>query len=122
MDRRDAFTLVEVLVAIVIFAVGLLGLATGLVVSGRMVEQGRRAALAASFAKQRVEQLRASACTSRTAGSESFPPTGRPVVTNTWTWRAADSATHRMTLVTRYVTVRNRARAESLETAVWCPP
>jgi prepilin-type N-terminal cleavage/methylation domain-containing protein len=120
MDRH-AFTVVEVLVAIVIFAVGLLGLATGLVVSGRMVEQGRRAALAASLAKQRIEQLRANACTSRLAGSESFPPTGRPVVANTWTWRAADSVTHRIVLVTRYVVARNRTQTDSLVSVVMCP-
>jgi prepilin-type N-terminal cleavage/methylation domain-containing protein len=120
MDRR-AFTVVEVLIAIVIFAVGLLALATGLVVSGRMVEGGRRAALAASLAKQRIEQLRANACTSRLAGSESFPAAGRPLVTNAWTWRAADSGTHRIMLVTRYVVARNKARTDSLVSVVMCP-
>ncbi|MGH7676200.1 MAG: type IV pilus modification PilV family protein, partial [Gemmatimonadales bacterium] len=62
IEREQGFTVVEVMVAILIFTVALLGLAgTGGSVT-RMVARGQRSAAAATFAAQRLEQLRRTTC------------------------------------------------------------
>lgn len=66
---RDGFTVVEVIIAIIILSVGIIGLATTAALVTRMVAQGQRYSEAAQLANKRFELLRASECDSLSAGS-----------------------------------------------------
>lgn len=67
MNRRG-FTMVEVLVAVLVLTIGILGLAvtTGLVT--RMVGQGQRYSEVSAMAAQRFEILRSQSCATMTSG------------------------------------------------------
>lgn len=68
-QRRPAFTLVEVLVALTTLGVGLLGLSASAVLVTRMVGDGSRLTVAATVAATRLEMLRALPCAVATSGS-----------------------------------------------------
>ena len=67
-DRR-AFTLLEVLVALVILGLGVVGLAGNAALVSRLVGDGTRLTLAAAIATARFEQLRALPCAGAAPGS-----------------------------------------------------
>lgn len=64
-----AFTLLEVLVALVILAVGLLGLSANAAAVSRLVGDGSRLTIAAAIATARFEQIRALPCASSSSGT-----------------------------------------------------
>jgi prepilin-type N-terminal cleavage/methylation domain-containing protein len=66
---RRAFTLLEVLIALVILGVGVLGLAGNAALVSRLVGDGTRLSLVAAIATARFEQLRALPCASVTPGN-----------------------------------------------------
>jgi prepilin-type N-terminal cleavage/methylation domain-containing protein len=70
-SRRDGFTLVELMVAVLVLSVGLLGLLSTSAVVARMVGKAGRQAVAASVAETRFEKLRSSDCSALAAGSAS---------------------------------------------------
>src|SRR5688572_1046954 len=106
MNRERGFTLIEVMVALVIMTVGILGLLTTTALVTRMIARGGRSSVAASFATQRMEQLRAAGCipASRTAGSEVLMRGSTMVARNTWSYTAIGDSTHRVFLVVTYQT------------------
>ena len=63
------FTLLEVLVALVLLSIGILGVSTSAALVSRMVGDGSRLTLAATIATARLEQLRAIPCASATSGT-----------------------------------------------------
>jgi len=69
MTNRNGFTIIEVVVAIMIFSVGILGLVATAASVTRMVGRSQQYNMAASLAQQRVEILRATVCTSIASGS-----------------------------------------------------
>lgn len=71
MRRRPGFTLVETLVALVLLQIGMLAVAGTGAVAARELAIARRTALAAEVARNRVETLRAGACTASGRGSAS---------------------------------------------------
>jgi prepilin-type N-terminal cleavage/methylation domain-containing protein len=79
MSERG-FSLVELMVALVILTVGVLGLAASARVVTQMTGSGGRYGGAAAVASSRFEQLRAADCATLTGGSAT---TGR--YTETWT-------------------------------------
>ena len=68
MNSRG-FTIVEAMVAIVVFAVGVLGLASSAAVMTRQMSSGNRLAQATLLARSRVEQFSARNCTTLSSGS-----------------------------------------------------
>lgn len=64
-----AFTLVEILVALVLLGVGILGVSASSTLVARMAGDGSRLSLAATIATARLEQLRAAPCASATSGT-----------------------------------------------------
>jgi prepilin-type N-terminal cleavage/methylation domain-containing protein len=63
------FTLLEVLVALVIFAIGILGLSANAALVSRLAGNGSRLTVAGTVATARLEQLRALPCASVVAGT-----------------------------------------------------
>ena len=68
-SSREAFTLLEVLVALVVLGVGILGLSANAALVSRLVGDGSRLTLAATVATSRLEELRALPCAGITSGS-----------------------------------------------------
>ena len=64
----QGFTLLEVLVALVLLGVGILGLSGNAALVSRLVGNGSRLTLAATVASNRVEQLRGLPCGSARPG------------------------------------------------------
>jgi len=111
---RAGFTLVELLVAMMVFAVGMLALAATAASVTRMMGGAKRQTLAATVAQSRLEKLRSSPCASLTSGTETVRG-----ITNTWT----------VTAVTRGVTIkdsvsfpssRNTRRSRVYQTSLSC--
>lgn len=67
---RTGFTIVELLFTLVILSAGLLALHGSSALTLRLVGGGWTRTLAASVAQQRLEQLRAAACTGASSGSD----------------------------------------------------
>lgn len=80
MQGREGFTIVELLVALMIFAVGMLGLAATAGSVTRMMGGAKRQVIAATVAQTRLERLRSSPCLTITSGSETTRG-----ITNKWT-------------------------------------
>ncbi len=80
---RAGFTLVELLVAMMMFAVGMLALASTAAGVTRMMGGATRQTLAANVAQSRLERIRSSKCSTLTSGID----TVRGVI-STWTVQA----------------------------------
>ena len=87
---RQGFTLVETLVALLLFQVGMLAIAATGAIAAREIATARRAALARDVARNRIEALRPAACAGA-AGSEGSAA-GAPGVTEHWRVVASGSA------------------------------
>ena len=120
------FTIVEVIIAIVVLTVGLLGLVTTAALVTRMIGQGQRSAVAATFASQRMERLRLTACDGalRADGTETLTRGGVAVATNNWTFTDVSvpgvTLAWKVVLSVKYTTVRDRTRTEYMETIILC--
>lgn len=68
--RRRGFTLVEVVVALVVFGVGMLGLAPAMLVLVRQARAAQTQSIATDVAAARLERLVFASCEAPTAGSE----------------------------------------------------
>ena len=80
---RAGFTIVELIVAMMVFAVGMLGLAATAGTVTQLMGGAKRQTLAAAVAQSRLERLRSSPCGTLTAGVD----TSRGVI-NKWTVQA----------------------------------
>jgi prepilin-type N-terminal cleavage/methylation domain-containing protein len=101
-QRPPGFTIVELLVALIILSVGLLGLVTTGALVTRMIARGQRSADAALFAARRLEQLRAGGCAAggRLAGSDTLFRGTTGVAINRWTVRDAGRGRHYLDIIT----------------------
>ena len=66
---HKGFTLLEVLVALVVLSIGILGLSASAALVSRLVGDGSRLTVAGAVATARLEQLRALPCASVTPGA-----------------------------------------------------
>ncbi len=121
MNTERGFTIVEVIVAIIVLTVGLLGLVASSALVTRMIARGQRSNNAATFAARRLEILRATGCRSRAAGMDTLTTqSGTVVATNSWGfsdqgnnhWTVVDTAT--------YQTAQGKWRTDIMETEVSC--
>lgn len=69
VNTQDGFTVIEVIVAVLLLTVGIFGLAKSTAGMIRMLGNGDRAATAAIYTQERLELLRATACSGPTSGS-----------------------------------------------------
>ena len=110
---RAGFTLVEVIVAMLIFTVGLLAMAgtAGMVV--RQMGDSNRMTVASAVARSRIEQLRLAPCTLGMSGSA----TTRGV---TEAWRLTPMVRSSRIDVTVSFTTKNGTRSQSYRSMVPC--
>jgi prepilin-type N-terminal cleavage/methylation domain-containing protein len=117
---KCGFTLVELLIAILVLTVGLLGLAGTAVLVSRMVARGQRAAAQAAFAARRLEMLRATACTAQDDGVDVLYRGTTPVDSISWRFAPRGNRGWRIVVRSRYRTDREQWRSDSAETAISC--
>jgi type IV pilus assembly protein PilV len=111
---RAGFTLVEVMVAMLIFTIGLLGLATTSAVVVRQMGDAGRMGVAAAVAEARMEKLRVANCKTAVASASD---TVRTVI-STWSVTPQTRST-RIDVTVTYVT-RNGSRSQSYRSTVPC--
>jgi prepilin-type N-terminal cleavage/methylation domain-containing protein len=116
------FTLVEVLVALVIFAIGALGVAAETAALTRRIAQEHLLAVVSEATTSRLERLRANACRVRNDGMESVSYRSIPVAEIQWSWRDPGDSTYGVTLVTVPSGTRlgTPIRSDTLRASVWC--
>ena len=120
--NERGFTIIEIIVAIVVLTVGLLGLVTTAALVTRMIGRGQRSAVAATFASQRMERLRGGACIAaqRVDGADTLYRGGTWVAYNNWTFVSEGNQYWRVRIATTYKTLKNRTRTDTLEVGVPC--
>ena len=117
-DTRG-FTLIEIMIALVILSVGVMGIVGAAGLASRMIGQGKRNTQAAIVAMQRIETIRQTAlstnprCTALAGGTATT--TG---VTETWTVTGTGRS-RRIRLIVRYPTNRGQA-VDTVNTVVGC--
>jgi type IV pilus modification protein PilV len=111
---RAGFTLVELLVAMMVFAVGMLGLAATAASVTRMMGGAKRQTIAAAVAQSRLEKIRSSPCASLTSGSETVRG-----ITNTWTITAVSRGMNVKDSVS-FPSSRNTRRSKVYQTSLSC--
>jgi Tfp pilus assembly protein PilV len=118
MTHEGGFTIVEVLTAVVVLTVGLLGLASTAGYVTRMTGQGNRYTIAATLAGRRLEMLRADGCSGMAGGSSAM---GRFTVS--WTVTTLNTGSQRtakqvQVMVTSPTT--DGTRSDSLTGTILC--
>jgi prepilin-type N-terminal cleavage/methylation domain-containing protein len=119
---RSGLTLVEILIALVVLAVGIVALAGGSGLVSRMLGQGKVETHAAEVASRRMERLRLAAASTTPRCTAPDFKSGGPVIGSglTESWVVPPSGQVRQVRVTvSYLTVRG-ARSAALETRIEC--
>lgn len=116
------FTLVEVLVALVIFAIGALGVAVETAALTRRIAQEHLLAVVSQATTSRLERLRANACQVRNDGLEFVSEHTITVAEIQWHWRDPGDSTYQVTLVTAPSGTRvgTPIRSDTIRATVWC--
>ena len=124
MKTRNGFTLIEVMVAIVILAVGVLGMLTTSSLVTRMIGRGKLTTRAAQVAETRLEILRQQALSSTpscsTLGASGTATTSG--LTEVWTVTTPVTSTKlRQFSVTVTYPVTSGTRTATVSTIIRCP-
>jgi Tfp pilus assembly protein PilV len=116
MTNERGFTIAEILVAILVLTVGLLGLVSTAGVVTRMIGQGQRYSEVSNLANERFEILRAQGCPAAGTGSEARGAF-------TIAWRVTDAAGGKARALQVIVTspTPRGTRADTLSTTQVCP-
>ena len=120
MKQERGFTIVEVIIAILVLTVGLLGLVTTAGLVTRMIGRGQRSGAAAQFAARRVELLRVTGCTSQASGSETLMRGSVPLDSLSWRFVDAGNKHWQIVLRNKYQTALGKWRTDSLGTEISC--
>ncbi len=114
---RGGFTIVEVLIAIIILAVGLLGLLGATTSVVRVLTESDREVSAAFYANERLERLEALGCDQVMNGSE----VKQGMYNLSWTVDgSATSSVRHILLTSTYTLSAGRSRTDTLEKALSC--
>lgn len=115
MSGARGFTIVEVIVAVLVLSIGLLGLASTAALTTRMIGQGQRYSEASAMATRQFETLRSRPCAAVVNGTEADGPFVA-------TWTVTDLAAGKAKAV--QVVVRSpmagRERADTFSTTIPC--
>lgn len=116
MRSERGFTIVEILVAIMILSVGLMGLVTTAGLVTRMIGQGQRYTEASALANERIEVLRSQGCPAAATGTET-----RGAYTIAWRVTALAAPKGRGIVVSVQSPTTRGPRTDSFETVHYCP-
>jgi type IV pilus assembly protein PilV len=111
--RRSGFSIVELLVAVVILAIGVLALAGTSAIVLRQMTGARTQTNASQIASSRIEYMSGMDCAGLAASGSSTTPG----VTESWTVKAADNGTIQAEVS---VTIRGRTSPEVFRTVIAC--
>lgn len=115
--RRSGFTIIEVLIAVTILTIGVLGMIGTSAAVTRMLSRGNRSSRAAFYAQERLERLQATPCQLLANGNETKPPN----YALSWTITNPASGTgKRVRLISAYTGVVGKQRADTMEATVLC--
>ncbi len=115
MTSQRGFTIVEILVAMLVLAVGIVGLTTTAALVTRMIGQGERYSQASMMAAEQFEILRSQRCGSMASGTAT-----RGAFTLSWTVQNAAGGRARAVRVV-VISPRTRGtRTDTFATAVAC--
>lgn len=122
IKNRKGFTIIEIIIAIIVLTVGVLGMVTTAALVTRMIARGQRSASASAFAARRVERMRIAACidAQRVNGSDTLYRGTQWAAINTWTFTNLGNLNYRLKNVSLYRTTQNRVRRDSSETTISC--
>lgn len=122
IKNRRGFTIVEVIIAIIVLTVGILGMVTTAALVTRMIGRGQRSAEASAFAARRIERMRVAACTPalRVDGRDTLYRGSNWVSINRWAYTDLGNLNFRLKVVSTYRTVQNKVRSDSTETTITC--
>lgn len=115
MSGERGFTIVEVIIAMIVLTVGLLGLVSTAALTTRMISQGQRYSEAAALANERFEILRATPCASMADGSNT---SGQVQVA--WTVTAIQSNRARQAGVAVRSPTGRGTRTDQFQTIIYC--
>lgn len=120
MKREQGFTIVEVIIAIIVLTVGILGLVTSAALVTRMIGRGQRSAVAARYSQMRLEMLRASGCKAQAGGNEVWWRGGVPIDSVSWTFNNLGPKHWQVVVRSKYQTALGKWRNDSTETEISC--
>ncbi len=122
IKNRQGFTIIEIIIAIIVLTVGVLGMVTTAALVTRMIARGQRSAAASAFAARRLERMRVAACidVQRINGSDTLYRGSNWVSANTWTFTDAGNLNYRLKIVSVYKTEKDKTRSDSTETTISC--
>jgi len=92
-DDRQGFTLVETMVALVIFTVGVTGLMGTSMLATRMIAHSQQTSIGVTFAKRTLDSLRVAGCAAPLSGSATLKRGGTAIDSLSWTFTARPSTT-----------------------------
>jgi prepilin-type N-terminal cleavage/methylation domain-containing protein len=122
IKNQRGFTIIEIIIAIIVLTVGVLGMVTTAALVTRMIARGQRSARASSFASRRLERMRVAACidVQRVNGSDTLYRGSTWVALNNWTFTDAGNLNYRLKVVSVYKTDQDKTRSDSTETTISC--
>ena len=122
IKNQRGFTIIEIIIAIIVLTVGVLGMVTTAALVTRMIARGQRSAQASSFASRRLERMRVAACidAQRVNGSDTLYRGSTWVALNNWTFTDAGNLNYRLKIVSVYKTELDKTRRDSTETTISC--
>ncbi len=120
VKQEQGFTLVEVIIAVLVLTVGLLGLVGSAALVTRMIGRGHRSGVQVAFSQRRIEMLRSTACTNQATGTDVLMRGGVPVDSLSWQFVNRGNSTWQVIMTSKYQTERGRWRSEISETEISC--
>ena len=120
--NQSGFTIIEIIIAILVLTVGLLGLVTTAALVTRMIGRGQRSSAAAAWSARRLELLRPAGCITaqRVGGADTLYRGASWIAMNRWTWTDIGNNNYRLKIWTTSKTIQNRTRVDSTETTIPC--